>query len=86
MTLDASYRSTSGVAIRDPRVDQQTGQVAGQNFGFGQNRPEAIRVKSKETGIVTTLRPEHQGWRLAYERDVDGRLIDVWIPGGWPEV
>lgn len=129
VTLDASYRSTFGVAIRDSRVDQQTGQVAGQNFGFGQNRPEAmleatrafqrllqsqgmpeekarryvlvgdysqvrsagkillavtlrqsgmeaIRVKSKETGIVTTLRPEHQGWRVAYERDVDGRLID----------
>lgn len=35
-----------------------------------------IRVLSKETGIVSTLRPEHQGWYRAYERDVDGRIID----------
>lgn len=129
VSLDASYRTTFGVSMRDARVDQQTGQVAGQNLGFGQNRPEAmleatrafqrllqsqgmpeekarryvlvgdysqvrsggkillavtmrhsgmepIRVNSKETGIVTTLRPEHQGWRVAYERDVDGKFID----------
>ncbi len=33
-------------------------------------------MRSKETGIVTTLRPEQMGWRSAYERDVNGQMID----------
>lgn len=130
VTLDDSYRATFGVSsLADPRVDKRTGEVAGENFGFGQNRPEAMleathafqrllvsqgmpedkarhyavvgdythvrtrghllvavvyrhtgmepfRVRSKETGIVTTLRPEQMGWRSAYERDVTGQVID----------
>ena len=130
VTLDDSYRATFGVAsLADPRVDKRTGEVAGEHFGFGQNRPEAMleatrafqrllvsqgmpeerarhyvvvgdysyvrtrghllvavvyrhtamepfRVRSKETGIVTTLRPEQMGWRSAYERDVNGQVID----------
>ncbi|HTO48461.1 MAG TPA: hypothetical protein VML91_12555 [Burkholderiales bacterium] len=130
VTLDDSYRATFGVSsLADPRVDKRTGEVAGENFGFGQNRPEAMleathafqrllvsqgmpeerarhyvvvgdytyvrsrghllvavvyrhtamepfRVRSKETGIVTTLRPEQMGWRSAYERDVSGQVID----------
>ncbi|MBI2461203.1 MAG: hypothetical protein HYV61_06905 [Candidatus Rokubacteria bacterium] len=31
---------------------------------------------SKHTGIVTTFRPEHSGWREPYERDARGELID----------
>jgi len=130
VTLDDSYRATFGVSsLADPRVDKRTGEVAGENFGFGQNRPEAMleatyafqrllvsqgmpeerarhyvvvgdytyvrsrghllvavvyrhtamepfRVQSKETGIVTTFRPEQMGWRSAYERDVNGQVID----------
>lgn len=130
VTLDDSYRATFGVSsLADPRVDRRTGEVAGENFGFGQHRPEAMleatrafqrlllsqgmpeekarhyavvgdythvrtrghllvavvyrhtamepfRVRAKETGIVTTLRPEQMGWRAAYERDVNGQVID----------
>lgn len=127
--LEDSYRATYGVSIIDPRVDRQTGQVAGKRFGFGQYRPEAMleatqafqrlltaqgmppdraghymivgdythvrtrgclllavvyrhtgmepfRVVSKDTGIVTTFRPEHRGWGAAYARDVNGYVID----------
>jgi hypothetical protein len=37
---------------------------------------EPFQVMSKHTGIVTTFRPQNLGWRSAYERDVDGQLID----------
>lgn len=129
VSLDDAYKATYQVAINDPRVDPRTGQIAGQNHGFGQHRPEAMleasqafqrllvsqgmpvekarhyvlvgdythtrtrdqilvavvyrhtdmgsfRVVSRETGIVTTFRPENKGWGVAYERDVDGQVID----------
>ena len=130
VTLDDSYRATFGVtSLDDPRVDKRTGEVAGESFGFGQHRPEAMleatrafqrllvsqgmpeekarhyavvgdytytrsrghllvavvyrhtgmepfRVTGKQTGIVTTLRPENMAWRSAYERDVNGMVID----------
>jgi len=130
VTMDDAYRATFNVtSIADPRVDRKTGEVAGENFGFGQYRPEAMleatrafqrllvsqgmpeekarhyavvgdysqtrtrghiliavvyrhtamqpfRVTSKQTGIVTTLRPEQMGWRSPYERDVNGQAID----------
>lgn len=129
VSLEDSYKATYGVSLKDPRVDQRTGQVAGQSFGFGQHRPEAMsdatrafqrllisqgmpedkarhyvlvadythvrsrghillgvvhrqvalapfRVRSKETGIVTTFRPENRGWSAPYERDDDGKLVD----------
>ncbi len=37
---------------------------------------QPFRVVSKHTGIVTTFRPENLGWREAYERDVNGQIID----------
>lgn len=37
---------------------------------------QPFRVVSRHTGIVTTFRPEHMGWREPYERDVNGQLID----------
>jgi len=40
--LDDAYKSTFGVAIADPRVDQQTGEIAGETLRFGRNRPEAV--------------------------------------------
>jgi len=43
VTMDDAYRATFGVSsIADPRVDQRTGEVAGENFGFGRYRPEAM--------------------------------------------
>lgn len=42
VTLDDAYRTTFGVSLADPRVDPRTGQVAGENFNFGQHRPEAL--------------------------------------------
>ena len=43
VTMDDAYRATFGVSsIADPRVDQKTGEVAGENFGFGRYRPEAM--------------------------------------------
>ena len=35
-----------------------------------------MRVVSKHTGIVTTFRPEHPGWREPYERGADGQIVD----------
>jgi len=37
---------------------------------------EPFQVSSKHTGIVTMFRPENLGWRSAYERDINGQLID----------
>ena len=37
---------------------------------------QSFRVASKHTGIATTFRPENMGWREAYERDVNGQIID----------
>jgi hypothetical protein len=41
VSLDDSYKATFGVSISDPRVDQETGQVAGQGL-YGRYRPEAM--------------------------------------------
>jgi len=30
----------------------------------------------QQTGIVTTFRPDQQGWYEPYERDVNGQAID----------
>jgi hypothetical protein len=37
---------------------------------------QPFRAISKHTGIVTTFRPEHMGWREPYEKDVDGIVVD----------
>jgi len=43
VTMDDAYRATFNVtSIADPRVDQKTGEVAGEDFGFGRYRPEAM--------------------------------------------
>jgi hypothetical protein len=43
VTMDDAYRATFNVtSIADPRVDRKTGEVTGENFGFGQYRPEAM--------------------------------------------
>jgi hypothetical protein len=43
VTMDDAYRATFGVAsLADPRVDRKTGEVAGESFGFGRHRPEAM--------------------------------------------
>jgi hypothetical protein len=42
VSLDDSYKATFGVALADPRVDQKTGEVAGETVGFGRYRPEAM--------------------------------------------
>lgn len=129
VSLDDSYKATFGVAIADPRVNQQTGEIAGESGLYGRYRPEAMaeatrafqrllvsqgmpedksqhyvltgvythvwsrnhlllavvyrhpgmqpfRVVSKHTGIATTFRPDNRGWREAYERDVNGQIID----------
>jgi hypothetical protein len=40
--LDDSYKATFGVSIADPRVNQQSGEIAGQRGLYGRYRPEAI--------------------------------------------
>jgi len=40
--LDDAYRATYGVSINDPRVDQRTGEVAGESMGYGRLHPEAM--------------------------------------------
>ena len=42
VSLDDSYKSTFGVSISDSRVNQQTGEVAGENVGYGRYRPAAM--------------------------------------------
>jgi hypothetical protein len=37
---------------------------------------QPFRVQAKQTGIVTTFRPDQRAWYEAYERDVEGRPID----------
>lgn len=50
--LEDSYKTTFGVSITDPRVNPQTGEVAGEKLGFGRYRPGAIR---KATQIFQRL-------------------------------
>jgi hypothetical protein len=42
VTLDDSYKATFNVAVDDPRVNQQTGEIAGAPGVYGRYRPEAI--------------------------------------------
>ena len=37
---------------------------------------QPFRVAAKQTGIVTTFRPDQRGWFEPYERDVNGQAID----------
>lgn len=129
VSLDDSYKATFGVAVTDPRVDQQSGEIRGEAGLYGRYRPEAIfeanrafqrllvsqgmpedtarsyaltgnyryawsrgqillavvhrhpgsqpfRAQAKQTGIVTTFRPDQRGWYEPYERDVNGQAID----------
>ena len=48
-------------------------------FGVVYRTPgtEPMQVRGKETGIPTTLRPwYHRGWHEAYQRDVNGQVLD----------
>ena len=47
VSTDDAYRATFGVSLTDPRVAPGTGQVAGENLGFGQHRPEALREATR---------------------------------------
>ncbi|MBI2467242.1 MAG: hypothetical protein HYV62_05425 [Candidatus Rokubacteria bacterium] len=38
------------------------------------NQP--FRVSAKQTGIVTTFRPDQRGWHEPYEHDASGQVID----------
>ena len=42
VSLNDAYKATYGVGIADQRVDQRTGEVAGESYGFGRHRPEAM--------------------------------------------
>jgi len=37
---------------------------------------QPFRVVAKQTGILTTFRPDQRGWHEPYERDVNGQPID----------
>jgi hypothetical protein len=37
---------------------------------------QPFRVNAKQTGIVTTFRPDQRGWYEPYERDVNGQVVD----------
>lgn len=37
---------------------------------------QPFRVTAKQTGIVTTFRPDQRGWYEPYERDVNGQVVD----------
>ena len=40
---------------------------------------QPFRVVAKQTGIVTTFRPDQRGWYEPYERDVNGEAVDELI-------
>jgi hypothetical protein len=40
---------------------------------------QPFRVLAKQTGIVTTFRPDQRGWYEPYERDVNGEAVDELI-------
>ena len=40
--LDDSYKATFGVSIADSRVNQQSGEITGEQGLYGRDRPEAI--------------------------------------------
>jgi hypothetical protein len=63
--LDDAYRATYGVSISDPRVDPQTGQVAGEGFGFGRHRQEAIfeATRAFQRILVMQGMPEEKAQR-----------------------
>jgi hypothetical protein len=63
--------------------------VLAGNYGYAWSRGEIllavtyrhpgaqpIRVASKETGIVTTFRPDQRAWHEPYQRDANGQAID----------
>ena len=37
---------------------------------------QPFRVVAKQTGIMTTFRPDQRGWYEPYERDADGQALD----------
>src|SRR5207245_3014009 len=38
--------------------------------------PQPFRAAAKQTGIITTFRPDQRGWYEPYERDASGQAID----------
>ena len=47
VSLDDSYKATFGVSITDPRVNPQTGEIAGESGLYGRYRPEAMAEATK---------------------------------------
>lgn len=43
---------------------------------YRQSGPEPFRVKAKQTGIVSTFRPDQRAWHEPYERDANGQALD----------
>lgn len=72
VTLDDSYRATFGVAsLDDPRVDKRTGEVAGESFGFGQHRPEAMleATRAFQRLLISQGMPEERARHYAVVGD-----------------
>ncbi|MBI4640127.1 MAG: hypothetical protein HY731_05505 [Candidatus Tectomicrobia bacterium] len=61
VSLDDAYKSTYGVSIDDPRVNQQTGGVAGQGL-YGRYRPEAMMeaIKAFQRLLISQGMPEEK--------------------------
>ncbi len=59
VSLDDSYKATYGVSINDPRIDQKTGDVPGENL-YGRHRPEAMAEATRafERLLVSQGMPE----------------------------
>lgn len=62
VTLDDAYRATYGVSIDDPRVDQHTGEVAGETVGYGRLHPEAMAdaTRALQRLLVSQGMPEER--------------------------
>jgi hypothetical protein len=92
--LDDSYKATFGVSMNDPRVNQQTGEIRGQEGLYGRFRPEAIMEanRSFQRLLVSQGMPEDKAqhyvlagnYDYAWSRGVILLAVTYRHPGAQP--
>ena len=84
------YRALHRLLVSQGMPEQEAGNyilTGNYRYAFTRNQillavvyrhpgAQPFRVSAKQTGIVTTFRPDQRGWYEPYERDVNGQAID----------